>query len=682
MQTISHDLAANEDLLGRDRFAQQISTAIANYFNNFNESIVVGITGPWGSGKSTLLSFIEKHLCKMQDGKPEHLKIIHFNPWVSAFLDSEELQRALLETIIKELENMPWKNKLDKGNDAFKNYLKYLQHLRWLKHIHPVANNIVKAIEEYTNEAPVHSLSEVRQQADKLLLESETRIYIFIDDLDRLSNEEIAVIFKMIKYNISFKNTCFVIAYDKLVVAKALSRQFQSGEAYLEKIIQADFAVPEILDEQMENLFFSELKNLLSHVNLTIDEEEVFTVWKYFGLKDYFKNVRDLKRYFNSLLLSLPNVGENVNLIDFISLEAIKVFDYLAYTKIYDDYQIIQRKFTEGPVTFDHTFINQYKKESTKALLRYLFVQNDFDFLPNEPSLNAKKLRRPESFQRYYSLNVSSKDITEDSLKQFIQFNQARATILQDVLKQGRMMNFLRRLGDGNLSDHYNLTDLNVIDAFLKFWDGQGKDITIESEALIWSAYFNLAHSFRDKFQAARYAVGLLVMKESEFQPIRLIFNHFIFWDEQRHHSKIHGAIREQLDLAKPELFKSFTVHLVKMSHNHFWQVANNNNSFVGFVSILSFAKHCPESYVKELESSNYLDNPQLALFLVKQYFIRSLTEELPTVIDLSRKDLLLPDMLWHRFSNTLRSAKPGTWPEQDTSLVEQFLQQVESIKH
>jgi predicted KAP-like P-loop ATPase len=177
-------------------------------------------------------------------------------------------------------------------------------------------------------------------------------------------------------------------------VIDALESQFKTnGERYLEKIIQVDFTVPQILESQIEELFFSRLQHLLRGLNFKFTETDFYTIWRYHGLKEFFKSIRDLNRYFNSLIFSLPNIVREINIHDFLVLEAIKVFDFNAYEKLYKDVLLHKRKAIWASISFDEGAILKYTDETTQSLLKHLFIQKHI--FSGRESPNDKRIKDP-----------------------------------------------------------------------------------------------------------------------------------------------------------------------------------------------------------------------------------------------------------------------------------------------
>lgn len=673
---MNSDGIAKIDQLGRNKFADQIVKSLISSFDAINESIVIGICGEWGSGKSTLLSFIEDHLNTAYSNDHDKYEIISFNSWANT--GTNELQRSLLESIIHSLDTIKWKESIEDANNSFKKYLKYLNYLKFIKHVHPIAENIVDAIDDYTNKVSINTIDEIKEQADKLIKQKGIKLYILIDDLDRLTPEEITSLFKVLKLNINFINTFFIIAYDKEIVINALESAYgKNGEKYLEKIIQADFLIPQLLEEQIEEIFFKNMKDIFLHLNIKYDERKVFSVWKYHGLREYFNNLRDIKRFFNTLFFSLPNIAEEINVYDFISLEAIKVFDHGSYEKIYADTRIIRRRAIWESISYNEETIALYTNTTTQSILRYLFiVKTNYAFYKD--SLNAKRLKDSEFFERYFSLYISSKDVTEEKLKLFLTKDSNKKEILKEILENGKIKNFLRRLSDNDLGKYYQLDDEKIFFEFLGFWDNYPDEITPELDEYIWNSYFNIAHAFTDKFKGAKLAIKELFLNWGNPMPMRFVFNYFInlFEVEGRTDKQFHSQVREQVDLMSEELQTSFKEYLLKLASNYLYSFSRDNPNWITILFINAYALNCKSEYI--IEAERYFKNANFLVNLIKFNFLMIESESnKPIDIRLDKKDIFFPNNLYHVFMDSLKTIKKGALNETDQEYVDFFLKHI-----
>src|SRR5690606_37795433 len=133
----------------------------------------------------------------------------------------------------------------------------------------------------------------------------------------------------------------------------------QHGEKYLEKIVQVDYSIPEILHEKIEEVFFSELKNILVRLEIQADYKKLFLIWSLHGLKYYFSTLRSIYRYMNAVNFRLPAIYKEINLHHFLIIEAIRVFDYEIYNQLYRTYLPWSKSFRSQFKNNDESFPDQ-----------------------------------------------------------------------------------------------------------------------------------------------------------------------------------------------------------------------------------------------------------------------------------------------------------------------------------
>lgn len=97
-----------------------------------------------------------------------------------------------------------------------------------------------------------------------------------VDDIDRLSNEEIRAILKLVRLTGNFPNLIYVLAFDRQRVEMALTSSGFDGKSYVEKIVQQGIRVPELSTTQRANLLTDALNDAMSgidefHISITTD---------------------------------------------------------------------------------------------------------------------------------------------------------------------------------------------------------------------------------------------------------------------------------------------------------------------------------------------------------------------------------------------------------------------------
>jgi predicted KAP-like P-loop ATPase len=420
---INSDSLPSKDLLGREKFAIELGKSLVHSFKNGSDSLVVGINGAWGSGKTTLLHFLAKSIRKEIPEKKERI-IFDFNPWM--FSGREELQTIFLNQLSKEL---------GKNHSILKSGINYLADA--IKAID--SNNIVnasvhaaagpaaslasKALKQLTREPSIRKLKE---KIDKAILEQKVRIFIFIDDLDRLTPKEITEVFQLVKLNANFKNAIFVIAFDKEAVTTSIEHEFKiNGEKYLDKIIQVDYRIPDPLPEQIKRIFFDTLHQFHSENGILFQKQEIEAIWLLHGLDSYFQNVRDIHRYMNALKVRLPSIHKDVNVAQFLMIEAIRIFDYPSYLVIQENYK---RSIQLGPNTNSTENLKTIKKETSKNLYKFLFISQKA-----KDEIGRFPIHDFDYFDRYFALSISSREISEELFQVFIADPKNRYQVLNET---------------------------------------------------------------------------------------------------------------------------------------------------------------------------------------------------------------------------------------------------------
>lgn len=90
-----------------------------------------------------------------------------------------------------------------------------------------------------------------------------------IDDVDRLSNEEIISVFQLVKTIADFPYAVYLLAFDCEIIINAL-REVQKGDGaeYLEKIVQVPFELPEPESEDVHRIFKERLESIIDDSDL------------------------------------------------------------------------------------------------------------------------------------------------------------------------------------------------------------------------------------------------------------------------------------------------------------------------------------------------------------------------------------------------------------------------------
>lgn len=251
-----------------------------------------------------------------------------------------------------------------------------------VKNILKDASNSIK--DEYKQAK--HNLGDLKKEIEEHLECLNRRVIIIIDDIDRLTQKEICQIFQLVKINANFKNVTYLLIFDKDIVEKALGEVSNGqGREYLEKIIQMPYKVPEIDNENLYVIFDKELEKVLTpYPDLNFDKIGFGKVYCS-GYSNFFRSVRDIRRYMNSINFNIDLIHKEVNIIDFLIIEAFRLYMPEVYSLISESKQFFTNKhsnfletevkFWEQKSNFVFEKIGKENESTAKSLLAYLFPE-------------------------------------------------------------------------------------------------------------------------------------------------------------------------------------------------------------------------------------------------------------------------------------------------------------------
>lgn len=312
--------SSGEDDLGRAPVAHDFAESIREL--DASQGLVVGILGPWGHGKSSFINLMREQF----ETEPA-LTVVDFNPWM--FSGSNQLVNFFFTEIGAEL-NVRNKSRFGKTADWLAQYAGILK---------PVSQFIPFPGAAAAGEAAAaalsglagttnadHSAKKVREEITMELTALTQPIVVVIDDIDRLTTVEIREIFKLVRLTASFPNIIYVLAFDRERVEQALTEDGIPGRAYLEKIVQVSFDVPQAPEKLLRSQIFEELNRILTPVaNATLDDSRWTDVyWEV--IDPLFFNMRDVTRYAISARPTIKSLGNELDLVDLLAMEALRVF--------------------------------------------------------------------------------------------------------------------------------------------------------------------------------------------------------------------------------------------------------------------------------------------------------------------------------------------------------------------
>jgi len=423
--------------------------------------------------------------------------------------------------------------------------------------------------------------------------------------------------FRMIRLNANFEKTTYVLAFDNNVVAETLSEEQPNyGREYLGKIVQLPINVPDIDSMALKDILGSELDRFLnSQDNLDFDQRrwnELAATGRFFEL---FRNIRDVARYLNGLKILYSNVHKEVNVIDFMALESIRLlhpdyYDFIRCNKslfthlqtssaLYREdvegaRQVLKSKFGLGQLQQGESIEEKRRGSLVWDICKCLFpqlerVERDFSFGPcfSETWRKEKRICSDEVFDKYFIVGIPKGDIsTQEMASVMSKSGEDLVLALRGLFDRG----LLRRFFELAEEHVVQVEPTNVKAVITALFNIEDVVITERSVALRPPVYFYTASLIielllRIDSVEERKRLVLEIMNETDkfFSPIYLI-----------HH--ITPIKERQSDIAEKDLQR------------------------LGFSSddLKSFQAECVEKMKKKADTVEILKAPHLDLLLHK----------------------------------------------------------------
>jgi predicted KAP-like P-loop ATPase len=493
---------SQSDVLGRGRFASALAQSIASWRGQ--DSLVVALYGAYGAGKTSVKNLVIEELPNRTGPSPT---VIEFNPWQFA------AQATIVESFFDEVGRAIGKGSLASGKDRkkllerwerYSGYVKgtagiveslrkpfalllsaatvllllgvYLKIFIWIL----VVLSVLAALSLWISGLFDHILGVVRahslhigttlEDAKRTLAESvnalKSPVVIVLDDLDRLTPAQLLEVFQLVKANGDFANLVYLLLFDPAVVAKHISEVLKTnGQEYLEKIVQVGFDLPQASTKNVQDVLFSRLNTVLGQaVDWSRFDQNRWGNIFYGGLQFYFNNLRDVNRFASTLSFHFAGFrGKDafeVNPIDLIALEAIRVFDPRLYSTLPPNKKVLTRtRSAEGSERVsDRTAVEnvlspeaENERGWKQELLGQLFPNAAWAFdRPNyhsagDPDAWIRELRAcaASMFDRYFGFAIPEGELSQGDIEQLLSVGSDR-----DILS-----NRLKELSDAGLLD-------------------------------------------------------------------------------------------------------------------------------------------------------------------------------------------------------------------------------------
>lgn len=360
MILIEDNIKIQKDLFGRDQIISNLSSSISSSMK-YNNCFTIGVVGEWGSGKSTIIDLAIKEL----KSNNKFIIIDDFDPWVIKSEDA--LILTMYNTITENLEMNISYFKRKNIQNALINITTNLPYIG-----KGIGRFFENKIDDYTE------YKEIKAELEENLEKSDKRLIFILDNLDRISKNNILFLLTLIETLFNLPNITYVVSYDRDRLNKIID-PCKINPKYIEKIINKEIIVPKIHNSVKQNIFYNCLKKCIIWEGCDQFSDEIPK-----KIATKFDNIRSFIRFLNLIIYDVNYTS--LEQYDYIIIRTIEFLDYNLYLKIYDNKDFVTKiiKDEKDLTEKDKKFFKYIKASNYYDLLKKLSLgMSNFNILEN-----------------------------------------------------------------------------------------------------------------------------------------------------------------------------------------------------------------------------------------------------------------------------------------------------------
>jgi hypothetical protein len=434
-----------DDKFNREYVYETLIKQIADIRPKNSKSFCVGIVNKWAEGKTSFLNFIEQEL----NNEKDKTLLIKFNAWFTP--KSENLTTDFFKTFDDTLSRYIYTGAL------VRNYAKSLTQLDSV--LNPAKYLPQNWVDQPSNQNYFDRIS-------NLLIKLDKRIFIIIDDIDRLDNEEVFEVLRMIRNSANFPNTVFLVPFDKSYAMHALTeKKIYNPHEYLKKIFDVEVSLTPIHESYLQPVFLQVMRNFITNKLALASKEDIdflegqllaifesrgiqATKAKYQAIDNtvfkILRNNRDIIRFTNSVKLSLKENFSKFYLPDLLILELIKYQDLELYKRLLENRRYLAEHDEGGRKVLK--LVGEPGSDKDESLINFLIAGDDKEDIFDRKNEGETENKTSKSAKNDNWDNP--KKITEKNLEELV-----RALYMQPDQNDYR----------ANLSIYYQVNFLNYV---------------------------------------------------------------------------------------------------------------------------------------------------------------------------------------------------------------------------
>ena len=321
----AHDPVSSpdDDLLSRSLFVEHLERALIHKCADCglmrSTGAVVSLEGIWGSGKSSIINLVGNRL-----EQNDNCIVIRFAPW---FVQSgDHLIRYFFDLLTKSLEP-----EFTRRDDLIEDLLAYARLATYGADISlPGSGGVTRGLLDFVGHRIRRNpdIFSIKERIETTLESRCINFVCLIDEVDRLSEDEIRETARLIRAIGDFQRISYLVGFDERRVSEALGQgDAKAGHDYLQKIISLRIPMPASLTSEAiiilrNQLIRAENEGLLPEHYLDHDRFRLLEN----NISNTQATPRTIIRTLEKFIVIRRMIGDNVDWIDALGFVFLEEF--------------------------------------------------------------------------------------------------------------------------------------------------------------------------------------------------------------------------------------------------------------------------------------------------------------------------------------------------------------------
>ncbi|QPP06205.1 response regulator [Streptomyces bathyalis] len=426
------------DLLGARGPAAQLARLLVD--SRSSTPLTLAVDSGWGTGKSSLMRLVDLELTQTHG-----VRTVWYNAWTSTGADILE---GLIKSVLLRFDKRVLRRTVQRVSDHG-TVLKLIRAsfllVAGMFGLSPLVNELWKGLSvspQARNEMRDAIRDAVKERVEAGEFAPEQLLVVFIDDLDRCSEETVLAVCEAVKVYLDVPGLVFVIGCDRSALASnGLLRDLSpAGSAFMEKIFQTTYRIPVPDGTGIEKFIDRCAKQ--SGIQVVLNADLISLIAERSG-----RNPRRIKKLINGFVLE---VGLNPLWQDFVREDARSVISTLVLQHFYPDFyrMLVSSSDAGGDYGDVLTEFQMYRKVRLRLRLRPRQVEDGMASDEEVAGFFAQHLVRQPSLADMDSWKENLEELEQELPREFpdLVTDSGFTSLVDDLERQPRYEELIQRI--------------------------------------------------------------------------------------------------------------------------------------------------------------------------------------------------------------------------------------------